>query len=130
TVCVSNYLASGFKWKDHRKAALRGCPDWMRWLMYGFYGYIVVNLLLSVAGGPLAGDGGGANAPPEVFRLFSLFWMFGYASAAATLYPAIAVARSAPARRCPNGHRVLPPAGFCELCGAAVADHEIAGAER
>jgi hypothetical protein len=31
-------LTKEFKQKDLWKAALRGCPDWMKWMTYGFFG--------------------------------------------------------------------------------------------
>jgi hypothetical protein len=123
-VIACNRLVRNFNRKDFWKAALRGCPDWMRWLTYGFLGYAIINFLLFVA---LAQPrvAGGANAPPQVFRGFSGHWMAFYSAAAAILYSAIVVARSDTARRCPNGHPVLPSAKFCEQCGAAVAEQEV-----
>ncbi|MDY3555563.1 zinc ribbon domain-containing protein [Gemmata sp. JC717] len=126
-VIVSNRLVGDFKRKDFWKAALRGCPDWMRCLTYGFFGYAVVNFLLFMAAAPPKGAGGGANAPPEVFRGFSGHWMAFYSAAAAILYSALAVSRSDPARRCPNGHPVPPSASFCEACGASIAEQDAAG---
>ncbi|MGA2256272.1 MAG: hypothetical protein ABSG53_16610 [Thermoguttaceae bacterium] len=124
-VIVSNGLARDFKRMDFWKAALRGCPDWMRWLTYAFFGYAVVNFLLFVAVAPArgaGGAGGGANVPPDVFRGFSGHWMAFYSAAAAILYSAIVVSHSDSARRCPNGHPVLPPASYCEKCGEALAE--------
>jgi hypothetical protein len=119
-VLVSNRLVGDFKQKDFWKAALRGCPDWMRRLTYGFVAYAVVNFVLFIAIAPAQGGGGGVNAPPAVFRGFSGHWMAFYSAAAAILYSAIAVAKLDPARRCPNGHPVSPSADFCESCGAAI----------
>jgi hypothetical protein len=124
-VLASHRLGADFKQKDFWKAALRGCPKWMRWLTYGFFGYAVVNFLLFMAVAPPRGGGGGANAPPEVFRGFSGHWMAFYSAAAAILYSAIAVSRLDPARRCPNGHPVSPSTSFCQACGAAIAEQEI-----
>ena len=120
-VIMANRLVGDYKRKDFWKAALRGCPDWMRWLTFAFFGYAVVNFLLFIAVAPPRGAGGGANTPPEVFRGFSGHWMAFYSAAAAILYSAIVVSRSDPAGRCPNGHPVSPSASYCEECGAAVA---------
>jgi hypothetical protein len=126
-VIVSNRMVRDFNRKDFWKAALRGCPNWMRWLTYGFFWYAAVNFVVFMAFAPRIpkGAGGGANAPPAVFRGFSGHWMAFYSAAAAILYSAIAVANSDPARRCPNGHPVSPLANYCESCGQAVIDAEV-----
>lgn len=127
-VIVFNRMARDFKHKDVWKAALRGCPNWMRWLFYGFFGYAFVNFLLFMAVAPPAGKGGGGlDAPPEVIRGFSGHWMGFYSAAAAILYSAIAVSRSDRDRRCPVGHPVSPTAGFCEVCGASIPEQNIDG---
>jgi hypothetical protein len=125
-VLVSNRLVADYKQKDYWKAALRGCPQWMRRMMFAFCGYVVVNFLTLIAVAPPRGVGGGANAPTVVFRGFSGHWMAFYSAAAAVLYSAIVGARSDPARRCPNGHPVSLSASFCESCGAAIAEQQFA----
>lgn len=126
TLIVFNWLVGDFKRKDFWKAALRGCPKWMRWLTYGFFGYAIVNFLLFLAVAPLKGAEGGANTPPEVFRGFSGHWIAFYSAAAAILYSGIVVSRLDPARRCPNGHPLSPAARFCEACGVAVPEQDVA----
>jgi hypothetical protein len=126
TVLVGNRLVADFKRKDFWKAALRGCPRWLRRLTYGFFVYAVVNFLLFAFDAPQRPAGAGANAPPAVFRGFSGHWMAFYAAATAVLYSAIVVSGSDPARRCPNGHPVSPAARYCESCGEAVPEEEAA----
>ena len=124
-VIVSSRLVGDFKRKDFWKAALRGCPDWMRWLTFAFFGYAFINFLLFIAVAPPRGAGGGGpNAPPQVFRGFSGHWMAFYSAAAAILYSAIVVSRSDPARRCPNGHPVSSSAAYCEECEEAVGEQD------
>ena len=89
---------------DFWRALFRGCPPWMRWLTHALLAYSIVNFLLFIAIAPPRGVGGMANAPPEVFRLFSAGWMVFYSAAAAILYSAIVVAKLDRARRCPNSH--------------------------
>ena len=120
-VLVSNRLVKDFKYKDMWKAALRGCPPWMRWLTSAFFVYAIVNFIIFAVLAPGGADSG-ANAPPIVFRGFSGHWMAFYSAAAAVLYSAIVVAKRDPARRCPNGHPVSPSAVFCEVCGARVGE--------
>ncbi|HYT95286.1 MAG TPA: hypothetical protein VEL76_41595 [Gemmataceae bacterium] len=99
--------------------SLRGCPCWMRWLTYGFFGYGGVSFLLFRA-----------VTPPESFGGFSGHWIAFYSAAAAILYSAIAISRSDPARRCPNGHPVSTSASYCEACGADIAEQRVAGSCR
>src|SRR5262245_49859664 len=61
-------LANDFKQQDFWRTALRGCPRWMRWTMWAFFAYAIVNFLLFMASAPPKGSGGGLDAPPEVFR--------------------------------------------------------------
>jgi hypothetical protein len=116
---VSNRLVADFKRKDFGKAALRGCPCWMRWLTYGFWVYGGVSFLLFRA-----------VTPPESFGGFSGHGIAFYSAAAASLYSAIAISRSDPARRCPNGHPVSASASYCEACGADIAEQRVAGSCR
>ena len=118
-VLVSQRLVRDFKQKDFWKAALRGCPVWMRWMTFGFFGYAFVNFALFIAHAPSKGhptDG----TPAVVFRGFSGHWMAFYSAAAAILYSAIATNRRDSARRCPNNHPVPPAATFCEECGSRI----------
>jgi hypothetical protein len=120
TVLVASRLSAEFKQKDMWKATLRGCPAWMRYMVYGFFGYALLNFVVFMAAGPRAGAAG--PMPPIVVRGFSGHWMAFYSAAAAALYSATHAAERDKARRCVNGHAVGPLARFCEQCGLAVID--------
>lgn len=55
-VLVMQPLTREFKQKDLWRAALRGCPRWMRWMTYGFFAYAAVNFAIFVALAP-TGEG-------------------------------------------------------------------------
>lgn len=117
---VSRRLTRDFKRKDFRKAALRGCPQWMRWMTYGFLGYAIINFITFIAFSDKGGSG--SDTPAAVFRGFSGHWMAFYSAALAVLYSASQVRERDAARRCPNGHPVSPAAQYCEECGERIID--------
>jgi hypothetical protein len=119
-VLVSTRLVRDFKQKDFWKAALRGCPNWMRWITYGFFFYAIINFITFMFAAPGGQRAPNAPAPPDVFRGFSGHWMAFYSAAIAIMYSAIVVAQHDTARRCPSGHPVSPSADFCENCGAKI----------
>jgi hypothetical protein len=97
-ILVCNRMTEGFKRKDQWNTALRGCPNWMRGLVYVFFLYAVLNFLFFMAQTllvppPPRDAAGDAAASPEVFRGYSAYWMALYSSAAAILYSAIVVSR-------------------------------------
>jgi hypothetical protein len=102
--------------KNFWKVALKGSPGWMRYLVYGFLGYAVVNFIFFYFQVP-TGDSG-ANPPAIVWRGFSGHWMVFYFAALAILYSAVGENREG--RRCVNGHPVSPSATYCERCGQSV----------
>jgi hypothetical protein len=71
-ILVANKLVRGFKQKDFWKAALRGCPQWMKNLIYLFLGYAILNFTIfaisDFAGGCSVMTGG--DTPSNVFRGF------------------------------------------------------------
>jgi hypothetical protein len=127
-VLVHYQLVAEFKWNC--EAAMRGCPSWMRVVVSGFGAYAIVNhllfilLLIAFPPPPRGPADGLADAPPQVFRIFSGAWMFFYSFEAAIFYSAMVVAQRDPARRCSNGHPVSPSASFCPACGARVSEAE------
>jgi hypothetical protein len=116
-VFVAQRLVGNMNRRDFWKAVLKGSPDWMRYMVYGFLGYAMVNFLLFMT---KASDGGsGANPPATVWRGFSGHWMAFYSAALAILYSAAASVSSS--RRCANGHIVSPDSpGFCARCGQPI----------
>jgi hypothetical protein len=59
----------------------------MRYMVYGFFGYAIINFLLFIAVAPSGGHG--ANPPTVVWRGFSGHWMAFYSAAFAILYSAV-----------------------------------------
>ena len=120
TVLVLRNTTKDFKQRDLWKAALRGCPDWMRKMTYGFFGYAIVNFAIFMFS-TINHPGSNSGAPtPAVLRGFSGHWMAFYSAALSTLYSATRVKDADAGRRCQNGHLVSPMAKYCEECGASV----------
>ena len=129
-IIAANHLVKDFRRKDFWKAALRGCPTWMRWLTYGFFGYAFINFIVFILSAPPNGVSAGAGTPAVVFRGFSGHWMAFYSAAGAILYSSFVVGRRDPSRRCPNNHPVSPSALYCEVCGAYVGEPDYAGSPK
>jgi len=115
TVLIMSRLTGDFKQKDLWRAALRGCPGWMRkaqWVIFGYawIGFFALPVLY----------GGGMGLPANNARSMSAVLLAFYATAAAGLYSAIRVDTFDVSRRCLNGHRVGSLAKYCEECGAPV----------
>jgi hypothetical protein len=119
TVLVASRIGADVKRKDLWKAVLRGCPQWMRYMMYGFFGYAFLNFATFLIAAPKGGSG---PMTPAVVRGFSGHWMAFYSAAAAVLYSATHVDDRDQGRRCANGHAVGPLARFCEQCGQVVIE--------
>jgi hypothetical protein len=117
-VLVTTRLTRDFKQRDLWKAALRGCPPWMKYMVYGFFGYAMLNFVVFLANAPP--QGGSGPMPPIVVRGFSGHGMAFYSAAMALLYSAAHVKDRDAGRRCPQGHTVGPLAQFCEQCGQPV----------
>ena len=117
-VIAMRSLVKDFKQKDLWKAALRACPNWMKYLTLFFFGYAILNFVLFA----VIDISGGKGTPTNVYRGFSGHWMAFYSAAMAILYSAIHVKEHDSARRCPNGHPVGQSAKFCEECGSKIID--------
>ena len=118
-VVAANRLVRNVKPRDYWRAVLRGCPPWLRGMVYVFFAYAMVNFLLFLAATfaePLAGSSG-SGTPPAVFRGFSGHWMAFYSAALGILYSAMRAGERGVESRCPKGHPVSPFARFCEECG-------------
>jgi hypothetical protein len=115
-VAVMGSMTREAKQKDLWRAALRGCPKWMRRTVWttGGYSWIAFFLLPVLYGGGMSSTESGERAISAVFMTF-------WAAAAAIFYSATQYKRVDKARRCANGHPVSPLAKFCEECGAAVS---------
>lgn len=117
TVIVAHRLSKDFKQKDLWKAALRGCPTWMKYITYFFFGYAILNFAIFMFG-TMASPAGKSEL--NELRGFSGHWMAFYSAAMSVLYSAINYESYDDTRKCLNGHAVSPLAKFCEECGAPV----------
>jgi hypothetical protein len=116
-ILVTNWMTRDFKRKEWLKAALRGCPKWMRTAVNVFGGYAVLSFLAVM----IAGRGqAGIDDSRVQSGMFSAYGMAFYWTSFALLFSAFHVKDSDAGRRCLNGHRVSPSAKFCEECGAPV----------
>ena len=85
-VFLAQKLVRNVNRKDFWKAVLKDAPLWMRYMIYGFLGYAIVNFLFFMVNAP--GGGSGANPHAAVWRGFSGHWMVFYSAALAILYSA------------------------------------------
>jgi hypothetical protein len=115
-VFVAKQRVGSTRRKDFWKVVLKGSPEWMRYMVYGFLGYAVVNFGLFMLKAPTGSTG--SNPPAAVWRGFSGHWMAFYSAALAILYSA--AHENANGLRCLNGHPVPPGANYCERCGQPV----------
>jgi len=117
TVLVSQRMTRQTSRRDFWREGLRGCPPWMRTVVYVFAGYAFLNFavfLISTVGQPKPTGA----APPSVIRGFSGHWMLFYSAAFATLYSAIHDGDVLRDRHCPRGHVVFTQRHYCPDCGA------------
>ena len=113
-------VGSGMRRGDFWKAALSGCPLWMKYMTYGFFGYAIFNFALFAMNAP-TGPKLGVDVPATVVHGFSGHWMAFYSAGLAVLTTAYRRGLSNLARKCPFGHDVSWDDRFCPTCGAAVA---------
>jgi hypothetical protein len=116
TVLVGKKLVGDLNRKDFWKVTMKDVPNWMRYMMYVFLAYAMVNFLFSFANAPSKGNIG--DAPSSVWRGFSGHWMAFYSAALAMLYAAARAVDASP--RCPNGHFSSHQAIYCKQCGQPV----------
>lgn len=114
-VFVAQRLVGNLNRRDFWKNILKNSPDWMRYMVYFFFGYAMVNFLFFLSKAP-SGDVGG-NPSAIMWRGFSGHWMAFYSAALAILYSA---ARSKDTGlHCPNGHLMSHGTIYCTHCGQA-----------
>jgi hypothetical protein len=116
TTFVMNRLTQDVKQRDIWRAALRGCPRWMRGLTWAILGYAWVGFFVL----PLL-YGGGINSETNEARSTSAVLLVFYLVPLSVLYSATQIPRFNERTCCSNGHRVSPLAKFCEECGAPIA---------
>lgn len=102
-VLIAQRLVGNTSRRDVWKVILKDAPVWLRYAVYGFFGYAIINFLFFMARPPAHSSR--TDTPPEVWRGFSGHWMAFYAAAFAILYSAAkSTPSSPPAYRAP-----LPP---------------------
>jgi hypothetical protein len=116
TIFVMNGLTREVKQRDIWRAALRGCPQWVRGLVWAILGYAWIGFIAL----PLL-YGGGMHSETNQARSMSAMLLVFYVVPVSVLYSATQVPRFNERRRCSNGHPVSPLAKFCEQCGARLA---------
>jgi hypothetical protein len=116
TVWVAQKRVGNLQRKDFWKVVLNGSPEWMRYMVYGFGGYAIINFALFMLKAPYGSSGN--NPSTTEWRGFSGHWMAFYSAALAILYSAVRANETG--SRCVNGHPVLANAAFCTQCGQAV----------
>ena len=121
TVLFMNGLTRDFKQRDLWKAALRGCPEWMKtalWILQGYVFFAAFVLPFLRGSNPAAYPGS-----------FVIFPAAFYSISLCAMYSVLHVDRFDESRYCLNGHRISPLAKFCEECGAPAApDSQISAA--
>jgi hypothetical protein len=101
------------------KALLSGCPTWMRYMIYGFFIYAIMNFAIFLMIAPTGRQTGG-DPSSSVWRGFSGHWMLFYSAGLATLTTAYQRGISNLEQKCPNGHSVGFGDRFCSTCGALI----------
>lgn len=118
TILMAQRLTKSVKQAEFWKAALRGCPPWVKPGAYALGTYAVLNFIVFVV---QVGTYPRNEVPDLVgYRGFSGHWMVFYYLGAATLYSAVRLGDLAQ-RKCPLGHDVSPFAKYCDVCGVELA---------
>lgn len=121
TVLVSIRATRNVSRNDFWKAALSGCPPWMKRALSMLFAYAIANFIVFAVSAPNA-----AHSLTNEVRGFSGHWMIFYAAAFAVLYSALHTPLLFNGRKCPLGHAVDPAANYCPTCGHALT-HEFFG---
>ena len=107
-------LSQDFPQKDLWKATLRGCPKWMRYVLYCVFGYAFLSFFAFF----LSVDSPENEA--NTVRGFSGHWLIFYYAAFVILRSYINVSKNDTMRRCKNLHIVEPSHIHCPVCGEYV----------
>lgn len=118
TIFVTRKLTKDVPSRDWWKAALRGCPTWMKYGTFSAFGYALLNFAIFLALAPAEPTSQGMS--PIDVRGFSGHWMAFYAVACSVLYSSSRLENAATNRKCPNGHPVSPFANYCDTCGISL----------
>jgi hypothetical protein len=110
-------ISREYRGKDWSAAALRGCPKWMKNLIYCVVVYGACSFIYFKFLVPLDEVERGVPLSLNHYRAMTSLLLPFLAGALGIFYSAIHVIKKDPARRCPSGHVILPRAKFCEQCG-------------
>jgi hypothetical protein len=113
---ITRWQTRDFKQKEMWKAALRGCPRWMRFMVKALGFYAVANFLLFALLSAKRGEPNGEVVPQTWW--ISTYGLSFYWTSFAMLYSSQHAGEADMRRRCVSGHLVPPLAKFCEECGA------------
>jgi hypothetical protein len=86
TIGFARFQTRDFKRKDFWKAAMLGCPPWMKRLTSGFFAYAVLNFAYFFITTAAAGAKHSGPADAATLRGFSGHWMAFYSAAMSILY--------------------------------------------
>ncbi len=86
-VIVAKRAVRGTAQTDFWKIVLSGCPHWVRYALYGLFGYALINFMWFFTSGGMQPHPTGGTTPSMV-RGFSGHWMIFYGAAFAILYSA------------------------------------------
>ena len=113
-VMVTQKRTGDLRRKDFWKAALKGSPKWMHYLIYilGAYAVIAFILFTLFAGQPTPF---GTFSSGDDWAGFSAGWMEFYCAAFVLLYAA--AREGSTSARCVNGHALPANAVVCTQCG-------------
>ena len=115
-VIVAKRAVRGAANSDFWKIVLSGCPHWVRYALYGLFGYTFINFMWFFTSGGMQPHPTGGTTPFMV-RGFSGHWMIFYGAAFAILYSAYRNPRLLHRQTCLNGHKVSAIDVFCPTCG-------------
>lgn len=120
---VAGSLASrDYRSRDYLYAATRACPRWLQYTAMCVLVYAVICFIYFKFVSPLDSKEAGTLFTIDHYRAMTAFGLPFLIGAIAVLVSAIRVAKNDPARRCANGHAVMPRTKFCEQCGVAIED--------
>jgi hypothetical protein len=117
SIYSANRICKNYMPKEFWKAALRGCPKWLKYLPGLLVAYAFLFAMLNGIHGR-----SGLPGSPLMVQVGCAFGMAIYAVSVALLYSALHVQEVNNVRKCPNQHQVPFAAKFCEECGAQVLE--------
>ena len=115
-IFVARALVGNMQRKDLWKVILKGSPDWVRYMVYGFFTYAFINFALYTL--HIRPGDRVPNPSGDDWRGFSGHWMAFYSTAFAILNSAARQNRST--SRCLRGHSASSHDLYCPQCGSSV----------